>query len=139
MYLRIEKEFKKRSKHRKTQLRFVVGAFAFATILSLLFSSDLFAMIENNKIDVNYIWFTLLGMLPFFVICHIYMAVSYNKLWKLLIDKGMTKTELRLQTDMSTATLAKMSKNEVVSMDVMLRICKVLDCNVGDIMDATKE
>ena len=69
----------------------------------------------------------------------IYMAVSYNKLWKLLIDKGMTKTELRLQTDMSTATLAKMSKNELVSMDVMLRICKVLDCNVGDIMDATKE
>ena len=69
----------------------------------------------------------------------IYMAVSYNKLWKLLIDKGMTKTELRVQTDMSTATLAKMSKNEVVSMDVMLRICKVLDCNVGDIMDATKE
>ena len=63
------------------------------------------------------------------------MAVSYNKLWKLLIDKGMTKTELRLQTDMST--LAKMSKNEVVSMDIMLRICKVLDCNVGDIMDAT--
>ena len=69
----------------------------------------------------------------------IYMAVSYNKLWKLLIDKGMTKTELRLQTDMSTATLAKMSKNETVSMDVMLRICKVLDCNVGDIMDATKD
>ena len=67
------------------------------------------------------------------------MAVSYNKLWKLLIDKGMTKTELCLQTDMSTATLAKMSKNETVSMDVMLRICKVLDCNVGDIMDATKE
>ena len=68
----------------------------------------------------------------------IYMAVSYNKLWKLLIDKGMTKTELRLQTDMSTATLAKMSKNEIVSMDIMLRICKVLDCNVGDIMDAIK-
>ena len=67
------------------------------------------------------------------------MAVSYNKLWKLLIDKGMTKTELRLKTDMSTATLAKMSKNETVSMDVMLRICKVLDCNVGDIIDATKE
>ena len=67
------------------------------------------------------------------------MAVSYNKLWKLLIDKGMTKTELRLQTDMSTATLAKMSKNEVVSMDIMLRICDVLECNVGDIMDATKK
>ena len=67
------------------------------------------------------------------------MAVTYKKLWKLLIDQGMTKTELRLQTDMSTATLAKISKNEIVSMDVMLRICKVLDCNVGDIMDATKD
>ena len=67
------------------------------------------------------------------------MAVSYDKLWKLLIDKRMNKTELRLKTDMSTSTLAKLSKNEVVSMDVMLRICKVLDCNVGDIMDATHE
>ena len=67
------------------------------------------------------------------------MAVSYDKLWKLLIDKRMNKTDLRRKTDMSTSTLAKLSKNEVVSMDVMLRICKVLDCNVGDIMDATKE
>lgn len=67
------------------------------------------------------------------------MAVTYNKLWKLLIDKGMTKTALRLQTAMSTATLAKMSKNEVVSMDILLRICKVLDCNFCDIMDARKE
>lgn len=67
------------------------------------------------------------------------MAVSYDKLWKLLIDKKMTKTALRIQADMSSSTLAKMSKNETVSMDVMLRICKVLDCNVGDIMDVTKE
>ena len=67
------------------------------------------------------------------------MAVSYDKLWKLLIDKRMNKTDLRLKADMSTSTLAKLSKNEVVSMDVMLRICKVLDCNVGDIMDATKD
>lgn len=67
------------------------------------------------------------------------MAVSYNKLWKLLIDKGMTKTELRIATDMSTTTLAKLGKNETVSMDVMLRICSVLNCNVGDIMDVTKE
>ncbi len=63
------------------------------------------------------------------------MAVSYNKLWKLLIDKGMTKTELRLATDMSTTTLARLGKNETVSMDVMLRICKVLDCKFDDIID----
>ena len=67
------------------------------------------------------------------------MAVSYDKLWKLLIDKKLTKTALCTMADMSSSTMAKMSKNETVSMDVMLRICKVLDCNVGDIMDATKE
>ena len=67
------------------------------------------------------------------------MAVSYNKLWKLLIDKGMTKTDLRLTTDMSTTTLAKLGKNETVSMDIMLRICSVLECSFDDIMDLTKE
>ena len=65
------------------------------------------------------------------------MRISYNKLWKLLIDKGMTKTQLRLATDMSTTTLAKLGKNETVSMDIMLRICETLNCNVGDIMDVT--
>ena len=67
------------------------------------------------------------------------MALSYNKLWKLLIDKGMTKTEMRLKADISTTTLAKLGKNETVSMEVLLRICKVLDCNVGDIMDVVNE
>ena len=67
------------------------------------------------------------------------MAISYNKLWKLLIDKGMTKTDLRFATDMSTTTLAKLGKNETVSMDIMLRICSVLECSFDDIMDLTKE
>ena len=67
------------------------------------------------------------------------MAVSYNKLWKLLIDKGMTKTQMRLQADISTTTLAKLGKNETVSMDVLLKICKLLDCNVGDIIDVINE
>ena len=67
------------------------------------------------------------------------MAISYNKLWKLLIDKGMTRTQMRLQADISTTTLAKLGKNETVSMDVLLKICKLLDCNVGDIMDVINE
>ena len=67
------------------------------------------------------------------------MALSYNKLWKLLIDKGMTKTQMRLKADISTTTLAKLGKNETVSMDVLLKICKLLDCNVGDIMDVINE
>ena len=67
------------------------------------------------------------------------MAVNYNKLWKLLIDKGMTKTQMRLRADISTTTLAKLGKSETVSMDVLLKICKLLDCNVGDIMDVINE
>ena len=67
------------------------------------------------------------------------MKLSYNKLWKLLIDKEMTKTEMRLKADISTTTLAKLGKNETVSMEVLLKICKVLDCNVGDIMDVINE
>ena len=57
----------------------------------------------------------------------------------MLIDKGMTKTALRKQTDMSTTTLAKLGKNEPVSLEIILRICEVLECNIGDVMDATKK
>ena len=67
------------------------------------------------------------------------MAISYNKLWKLLIDKGMTRTQLQKAAEMSSTTLAKLGKNETVSMDVMLRICKVLNCGFEDIIDVTKE
>ena len=66
------------------------------------------------------------------------MAISYNKLWKLLIDKGMTKTQLREKANISTVTLAKLGKNETVSMDVLLRICKELDCEFDEIVEITK-
>ena len=67
------------------------------------------------------------------------MAISYNKLWKLLIDKKMTKTKLRLAADISTTTLAKLGKDETVSMDVMLRICKVLNCGIEDVLEIVNE
>ena len=63
------------------------------------------------------------------------MSVSYNKLWKLLIDKSMTKTELRHKADLGTTTLAKLGKAQPVSMEVMLRICAALNCNISDVMD----
>jgi len=63
------------------------------------------------------------------------MPVSYNKLWKLLIDKKMKRTDLITMADLSSATLAKMGKDQQVSMDVITRICNALGCNVGDIMD----
>ena len=65
------------------------------------------------------------------------MAISYNRLWKLLIDKGMTKTQLREKANISTVTLAKLGKNETVSMDILLRICKELGCNFDDIVEIT--
>ncbi len=63
------------------------------------------------------------------------MKVSYNKLWKLLIDKGMNKGDLRGATGMGPSTMAKLGKDETVSMDVMLRICEALHCDIGEIME----
>lgn len=63
------------------------------------------------------------------------MSVNYNKLWKLLIDKNMSKTDLRIKADIGTATLAKLGKNQLVSMDVLMRICGVLSCNISEVMD----
>ena len=63
------------------------------------------------------------------------MTVSYNKLWKLMIDRNMNKTQLRKEAGLSTNVIAKLSKNDSVSMDTLLRICKVLNCDLGDIVE----
>jgi putative transcriptional regulator len=63
------------------------------------------------------------------------MSIIYNRLWKLLIDKGMTKTQLRKEIGIGTATLAKLSANEKVSMNVIERIHVALDCQPGDVME----
>ncbi|MBW9152345.1 helix-turn-helix transcriptional regulator [Clostridium estertheticum] len=67
------------------------------------------------------------------------MSVSYNRLWKLLIDKNLKKKDLINMVEISTSTLAKMSKNQQVSMDVIVRICTLLECNIGDMMDVLTE
>lgn len=63
------------------------------------------------------------------------MKVSYNKLWKLLIDRNMKKMDLLDAVEMSPNTLAKLGRNEDVSMDVLRRICGYLECDIGDIME----
>ena len=67
------------------------------------------------------------------------MDVSYNKLWKLLIDRGINKSELRALTGIGTNTLAKLSKNQQVSMEVLLKICSRLDCDISDICEFIKD
>lgn len=63
------------------------------------------------------------------------MDVCYNKLFKLLIDKGIKKTELRKMTGISPNTLTKLSNQEFVSMEVLVKICRALNCDVGDIIE----
>ena len=67
------------------------------------------------------------------------MAISYKKLWKLLIDKNMIKKELRIAAGLSTNVIAKLGKNENVSTEVLGKICKVLDCEITDIMEFVDE
>jgi putative transcriptional regulator len=67
------------------------------------------------------------------------MAVSYRKLWKLLIDKDMKKKDLRVASGISTNALAKLGKNNRVGTDVLEKICLALNCDVGDIMEVMDE
>ena len=63
------------------------------------------------------------------------MEVSYKKLWKMLIDKDMMKKDLQAAAGISWASVTKMSKGDTVSMDVLMKVCKALNCEVGDIME----
>lgn len=67
------------------------------------------------------------------------MSISYNKLWKLLIDKGMKKYQLREKAQISSNSIAKMGKNEMVSMEVLIKVCNAMECNIGDICDVVRE
>lgn len=67
------------------------------------------------------------------------MRFSYNKLWKLLIDKNLKKKDLMAQTRLTSSTIAKLGKDQPVSMEVLARICEAIDCNIGDILDIIKE
>ena len=63
------------------------------------------------------------------------MEVNYKKLWKMLIDKDMKKKDLQAKAGISWASVTKLSKSETVSMDVLIKVCKALDCDIGDIME----
>ena len=63
------------------------------------------------------------------------MSISYKKLWKLLIDRDMKKKDLREAAGISTASMAKLGKNENVTTDVLVKICKALNCDISDIVE----
>jgi putative transcriptional regulator len=67
------------------------------------------------------------------------MAVSYKRLWKILIDKEMKKKDLQAAAGISWASVTKLSKGETVSMDVMIKVCKALGCDIGDVMELLQD
>ncbi len=67
------------------------------------------------------------------------MRISYNKLWKMLIDKNMTKMDLRDAAEISAASIAKLGKGANITTDVLLKICKTLNCHVEDILETVDE
>ena len=67
------------------------------------------------------------------------MTVCYKKLWKLLIDRDMMKKDLQEASGVSWASITKMSKGETVSMEVLMKVCKALNCDIGDIMEIISE
>lgn len=67
------------------------------------------------------------------------MRISYNKLWKILIDKNMKKSDLKEKAGISSASLAKLGKGENITTDVLLRICEAIDCHLEDIMETVDD
>lgn len=67
------------------------------------------------------------------------MRISYNKLWKMLIDKNMKKSDLREKAGINSASLAKLGKGDNITTDVLLRICEVMDCRIEDILETVRD
>ena len=67
------------------------------------------------------------------------MRISYNKLWKMLIDKNMKKSDLTEKAGISSASLAKLGKGDNITTDVLLRICEVMDCRIEDILETVRD
>lgn len=67
------------------------------------------------------------------------MVYNYKKLWKLLIDRGMSKTEMRIKSGVSTNVLAKMGKNEPIAMESLAKIATTLNCGLDDIIEIEKD
>jgi putative transcriptional regulator len=67
------------------------------------------------------------------------MRISYNKLWKMLIDKNMNKHDLAVKSGISSASVAKLSKSANITTDVLIKICEAMDCGIEDILETVKD
>lgn len=67
------------------------------------------------------------------------MPLSYNRMWKLLVDKKMSKADLRKAADIAPNTMTKLRRDEMVNLSILCRVCEILDCDFGDIMEYVKD
>ena len=67
------------------------------------------------------------------------MRISYNKLWKMLIDKNMKKSDLKEKAGISSTSLAKLGKGDNITTDVLLRVCEAMDCRIEDILETVRD
>lgn len=67
------------------------------------------------------------------------MRISYNKLWKMLIDKGMKKSDLKESAGISSASIAKLGKGENITTDILIKICEAMNCHLEDIMETIQD
>ena len=67
------------------------------------------------------------------------MRISYNKLWKMLIDKNMKKSDLKEKAGISSASIAKLGKGDNITTDILLRICEIMDCRIEDILETVRD
>lgn len=86
-------------------------------------------------------WSDIIGSVSLLLVKkgHFLMKISYNNLWKIMIDRNMQKKDLIDELGISSTTIAKMGKGEKVSLDVLERICSYFDCNIGDVMSFEKD
>jgi DNA-binding Xre family transcriptional regulator len=97
----------------------------YCDIINLL--KKIFVILNIYSIKLNFVFWR-----------NINMDVCYNKLFKLLIDKGMNKTTFAKEVGISSSTLAKLSKNENVNLHILVKICRYFDCDINDILEINK-
>ena len=112
--------------------------FDFPSNIIFQLRNEILYFISGNSVEFQKIkWYTIYQLLMSFITVNweVNMAVSYNKLWKLMIDKGLNKTKLRTEAGISSNAMAKLGKNESVQVEVLVKICNHLNCTMNDILE----
>lgn len=101
---------------------------------------DVFEKSKKTIVNAIFVLYNIYGWLEWnYNEKRCFMGVSYKKLWKLLIDKDIKKTKMREKVGISTSTLSKLTRNEYVSLDILVRICYYLKCQISDICEVIYE